>query len=213
MFLFSAILLTCATPTRITGSWKNPAHSSKVIRHVYVAALTNNTVARTVAETEMAAALEKYGVKVTKSLTAFPPGNQKDSVTLEKVMSYVRNDNTDAILTITLIRQKSEVRYVPGSYGYDPAIRYYYYGRFAGYYSYWYPYMYDPGYYTEDEVYFIESNLYDVSTDELVWSAQSKTYNPSGFHPFSKEFAETISARLKKDGLIAAKMEASNAKK
>lgn len=200
--LSALVLFSCATPTRITGSWKNPEIGSRTIHHVYVAALTSNTIARSVAETEVAAALEKHGVRVTKSMSQFPPGNLKDTLSLQKVMDSVHRYDADAILTLTLIRKKSEMRYVPGSYNYYPVARYNFYGRFSGYYNYWYPYMYDPGYYVEDEIYFIESNLYDVKTDELIWSAQSKTYNPSGFHPFSKEFAETLAKQLQKDGLV-----------
>ena len=77
-----------------------------------------------------------------------------------------------------------------------------FYGGFYNYYNYRYPAVYDPGYYTQDKTYFLETNLYDAETEKLLWSAQSRTYNPIDIDSFSEEFAGIIVARLKKEGLI-----------
>ena len=78
-----------------------------------------------------------------------------------------------------------------------------YYGRFYGYYSYYNPVMYDPGYYATDKNYYIEMNLYDAQTEALVWSAQSETTNPSSIESFSKTFAQSVEYQLVKDGIIS----------
>jgi hypothetical protein len=51
---------------------------------------------------------------------------------------------------------------------------------FYGYYNYWSPTLYSPGYYTTDKTYFIEANAYDMETQKIIWSVQSKAENPSG---------------------------------
>ena len=78
-----------------------------------------------------------------------------------------------------------------------------YYGRFTGYYSYYNPVMYDPGYYATDKNYYLEINLYDAKTEELVWSAQSETTNPTSIETFSNSFSQLVVNQLIKDGLIS----------
>jgi hypothetical protein len=63
-------------------------------------------------------------------------------------------------------------------------------------------YNYSPGYYTTDKIIYLETNLYNLATDELVWSAQSKTTNPADFSSFSREYIYAVLAQLKKDGML-----------
>lgn len=65
--------------------------------------------------------------------------------------------------------------------------------------------MYTPGYYDTDKKYYIEINLYDAETDELVWSSQSETTNPPSLESFAPTFALTVVNQLIKDGLIVKK--------
>ena len=105
-------------------------------------------------------------------------------------------------MTFTLIKQQEETKYIPGNTAYAPMGRYGHYGSFGGYYGYYGSRMYDPGYYTQDEVFFIETNLYDVESEKLVWSVQSKTYNPSGIQQFSEDFTRSITRQLIKSKII-----------
>ena len=65
--------------------------------------------------------------------------------------------------------------------------------------------MYDPGYYTTDKSYYLEANLYDVESEQLVWSAQSETTNPANLEAFARTFAMVISDQMIKDGVIVKK--------
>jgi hypothetical protein len=167
-----------------------------------VAALSENTSAKSIVENDLAAKLQQEGVQVSKSIDLFPPRVSDSENDKEELMNRIRNDGVDAILTLSLIDEETETRYVPGGYGYAPYPRYPYYGRFWGYYDFWYPQLYQPGYYTEDKVYYIEANLYDTETENLIWSAQSETYNPSNLHSFSREFVDVITRRMKVDQVL-----------
>ena len=48
----------------------------------------------------------------------------------------------------------------------------------------------------------METNIYDAETEELLWSAQSETYNPSDFENFVKGYVNTLFKQLEKDGII-----------
>lgn len=195
-----AVLFECCAPsTYITGSWKNPK-AATTYGNIMVAALTGNTIAKSTLETGVADALGK-NVTVTKSIDEFPPTiNSKDS-SKATLMRKMKNKNADAVLTISILSRETESRYVRSGGPYAPA-GYGYYNDFGMYYDYWYPSFYNDGYYVHDKVYFIETNLYDTSTQKLIWSAQSKTYSYDNLGPFAKEFASVIVSKMKEDGVL-----------
>lgn len=197
VLLVSGLFYSCSPSSQITASWKNPK-SHMQYGSVMVAAMTHSIQAKSTVENDMAAALGKKGVIATKSMEVFPPNFAKD-MTREQLLDKVRDKGTGAILTITLVDKKTESRYTPGTYGYVPMPVY---GRFWGYYTYWYPTMYSPGYYSQDKIYYMETNLYDAQTEELIWSAESQTYDPNDLSGFSLELANIIANKLDKDGVI-----------
>jgi hypothetical protein len=125
------------------------------------------------------------------------------------VLKLIKDRGCDAILSVAVIDVKSETRYVSNSItvGYMPYAGYGpYYGSygmygtgFYGYYNYWSPTLYDPGYYTTDKTYFIEANVYDTETQQLIWSVQSKAYNPSGIEKSSQEYTDILMDQFDKD--------------
>ena len=202
--LIIAILMwSCVPTTRITGTWKSPNAASKDYDKIVVAALTDNIRARETVESHIQAQLRARGVEVARSIDLFPPtASSKGGPDVDLLLDKLKAQNYDAIMTIALIDEQTETRYVPGNYGYAPITRFGWYGRFRGYYTYWYPTIYDPGYYTEEKIYFLETNLYDEDTENLVWSAQSQSYSPSSLRKASEKLAELTVSRLAQDGLI-----------
>jgi hypothetical protein len=197
------LLAACGSSTQITGSWKNPS-AKPAYNRIIVAALTTSVRARQTVENDLARELADNGIAVTKGFDVFPPSfTESKEPDKDAMLKKIRGENVDAIMTITLVDKETETRYVPGSYGYTPVTRYRWYGRFSGYYTNWYPTMISPGYYEENRVYFIETNLYDADTEELIWSAQSETYNPSDLSSFSAEFASIVVAKMREDGVLA----------
>lgn len=197
------LLWACTPTTRITGTWKAPDAASKNYNRIVVAALTDNIRARETVENDMQAQFRARGVEVTRSMDLFPPtASGKGGPDVDLLLDKLKTENYDGIMTIALIDEKTETRYVPGTYGYAPITRFGWYGRFRGYYTYWYPTLYDPGYYTEEKIYFLETNLYDENTENLVWSAQSRSYSPASLRNASEKLAEITVGRLAQDGLI-----------
>lgn len=139
----------------------------------------------------MAARLSAEGVDVSKSIDVLPPKFSEEELDDKSIiLDAVRGEGHDAILTIALIDEETDTRYVPGSAAYAPVRSFRYYGSFWGYYTNLYPTVYDPGYYQEDRIYFVETNLYDVETEELIWSAQSETINPRTLENAAENLAD-----------------------
>jgi hypothetical protein len=192
--LFIVMLLNACTSTnKITYTWTNPNFKpSSSYNKIFVAALVNNPHVRTHLEEEMWLTAKANGFEGERSWDFFPPSFSKPSPpSREIMMKEINRLNCDLIFTITLTDKKSETRYIPGSLGlYGPFPGY---GlQFRGFYSYWYPYAYDPGYYVTDKTYFMEGNLFDTKTETLIWSIQTKSINPGSVERFSKEIIETM---------------------
>jgi hypothetical protein len=189
---------SCGPSQRVTSSWKNPEHTAgKQYRKVFIAAITGNHRVRVSLEEHMARAARGQGMTVVKSLDEFPSTFTRESTPDKEIMlTRIRALDCDLIYTVTLLEKKSEARYVPGT----PYMPYPGYGlRFRGYYQYWWPMMYDPGYYTTDRTYSMEGNLFDVESERLIWSVQTESFNPDGIDAFSRGMTEVMLERAVKD--------------
>ena len=200
ILLFCAFAISCGTQNQITYSWANKNfQSTGPYKKIFVAALVANPHVRTHLEEEMGIAAVKQGFEVARSWDYFPPTfENKNPPSRETMIQKIRSLECDLIFTINLTDKKSETRYIPNSMGfYGPYPGYGMY--FWGFYSYWYPFFYDQGYYVTDRYYFMEGNLFDTKTESLIWSVQTKTINPSSIEDFSKTLIQTLLEKAMKD--------------
>lgn len=202
VFLFVLfIAAACSSSTSITGTWEKQ-DIEKDYNNVLVAALTPQTRVKATIEGEIAEELTEGGIEASQSINVLPPKFTDDDNQKQRILDAIQTNGVDAILTVSVIEEETETRYSPGTAGYAPYPAYGYYGSFWRYYSHYYTTFYSPGYYSEDEVYFIETNLYDAETEDLIWSAQSQTYNPADLEDFSDDFAEEIVEQLAEDDIL-----------
>jgi hypothetical protein len=201
----ATVAIACGTSTTVTGVWRNYEQAQKQYNNICIAAITENATNKLVAEQTMHKQLLRKGVQSSQMGVLFPFKFTGAETEKNLILEKVRANGNDGILTFTLMKQKEETRYVPGSAAYAPPMQYGYYGTFGGYYGYYGPRMYNPGYYVTDDIYFIETNLYDVATEKLVWSVQSKTYNPVSIQQFADDFTRTITTQLIKGKIIVPK--------
>jgi hypothetical protein len=199
------ILAQCGPSVQVTDSWKNKSvdTNTKVYRRIYIAVITANPTVRTTLENDLAEAAAQNGYTPIKSSERFPMNfSNQQPPSNEEILAQVRETNADGIFTTALLKQETESRYVHGSTTYAPYPAYSYYGSFSNYYSHWYGPVYQPGYYTQDKVYYLESNLFDAQTQNILWSAQSQTYNPTKISSFSKKYTDVMIRQLVKDGVL-----------
>lgn len=211
---------SCGVSQEITGSWvnKDVLASNPDYKKVFIAVLSGNLDARTTLENDLSRAATASGVNNIKSLDIFPPNISKVDTSL--LIQSIKEKGCDAIFTVAMINSKSETRYVPGTTTYTPSYGYgyggtYYGGAYGGYSAYggyyrspygYYDYMGStvttPGYYVTDDTYFIEGNLFDINTNQLLYSIQSKVYNPVDIATESATYTALIFEQMKKDGLL-----------
>jgi hypothetical protein len=201
------VQLACSTtkPPRITATWSDKAKVAQLKQKegkIFIAAMTQNIEVKTTLENDLAAAANSKGVQAVRSFDVFPPEVSKEHLpSAESILRKIRELGCDAIFTVVLVDAKSETRYVAGSGDYAPFSVYPYYGGFAPYYGYS-TMVYEPGYYSTDETYFLESNLYDATTTSLVMSMQTKVVNPSTVEKSSHEYTKALLDELDKQGML-----------
>ena len=204
--LFAITVISCGSTTSITASYRDPENQNPDFKKVFIVAMTDNTYAQQAVENSMAKLVADKGVAVIKSMDVLPPNFRKAAEKKDKelVLQKLREKGCDGIMTIALIDAKQETRYVQDTFNNSP---YYpmsmsYYGGFGTYYMYGYDNFYSPGYYTEDKIYYLETNIFDANSEKLVWSAQSQTTNPESIEDFLKGYNEALSERMNQDGVM-----------
>ena len=206
LFVFVLVYTSCVTtpPLKVTGSWIDKEKMLPGKYHsIFLLVLTPNFEAREIIENELANAAKAKGITVVKSIDVYPPFNTKESTPSEEmILKKVAEKNCETIFVTTLVDAKSETKYVPGtSVSYNPYPYYGHYGTFGGYYGYYNNYAYSPGYYSTDNTYFLESNLYDAKTHELLISIQSKAVNPPQIQKSASMYAQQLVEEIGKYGL------------
>ncbi len=185
----------------ITHSWKSPKVKPKTYEKIIVVALEN------INDHELKEKMENHlvndflenNVKAVSAVKLYGP-KYFDGLNESAAINKIKNDSIDAILTIVLLSKKKEKNYHNNYIRYQP---YNYYNQhFWGYYSNMYDRIYEPGYYTENTEYFWESNLYDVGTKELIYSVQTKSFNPSNWNTLAHEYGKIIFEDLQKNNLF-----------
>jgi hypothetical protein len=193
--LVIATLISCGPSTKIEKSWMEPGASvtASPSNNTLVIAVVKDETSRRVIEDQLAKrigamskAVASYTVLSSDVLKA---GN--DAVFNQKLTE----GKFTHILMMRLADIEKETSYVPGTTTgfYGGYGRYYGYG--AGMYS-------TPGYYTEDKNYFIETTVYSLSPDKLLWTGTTKTVNPSKIEKTVNEIADVVSDKMKKDGFL-----------
>lgn len=201
----AAFITGCSPSIKIVGSWINKDRpAGKSYKSVFIAVLAQNMAARSILENDIAAAAEANGIKAVRSLAVFTPvTGVADSIVIAAFVKKVYESGCSSILIVSLLDAQTETKYIPGSsYNYQPYPYYGYYGNFYNYYSYSFNIISTPGYYKTDKTYYIESNLYDVDTQGILFSIQTKAANPPAIDKSAQKFTETLVEELKSNGLL-----------
>lgn len=192
----------CGPSQRITNSWISPEAKSKgPYESIFIIVLSPSMASSFSVEDRMAAIVASRGQKYVVSSAVFPPNLAiSENFTREQMAEAIKRTGCDAVFVLALLDVKTVETYRPG-YAYYP-VSYGMYGSYYGYYNHYYPLVYSPGYYSTDKTYYIETNFYDVATDQLLWSIQSEAYNPSGLDSWFDTYSRDLLEELEREGLL-----------
>ena len=176
------LMFACGPSTKLEKSWADPSFSLKPspYKKVLVVAPLKDAASQRIAEDKI--------VKQIKAGTGIPSYSYlKSTDTDEKLLqAQLVKDGFDGIIVMHLTDVEKSVTYNPGTS----------YGGWYGYRS------YTPGYYSEDKTFLVETNMYSVKDDKLMWSGTTASLNPRSFDKSMDEIIYTIKTELQKKGIL-----------
>jgi hypothetical protein len=171
-------LASCGPATQLTSSWADPAAANRSYQKIAIVGATPRAPIRRKYEDAFAKELEARGISSVPSYQ-FAGEGQLDK---DAAGAKLREAGCDAVIVTRLVDQETVQTYYPPTYS-TMAAPSAYYGGWYGYYSMGYTYMSSPGYVSENQVYKLETNLYDVTNDKLVYSGLTETEMMAGDQP------------------------------
>jgi len=181
--------------TKVVNRWENPQYVPAHFNRILVIGVSREASVRRVFEDAFVGRLKAEGVHATPSYVLIPEEGQVDESRLQQA---TRQANADGVIMTRLVRVERKTEVTSGYYSPPPAPlgQYPWYSdRSLGYYEPPVVYQYD--------VYISETSLYDVRTNQLVWSGTVQTNTAGDLNKEIQRYVATVIKALKKGNVLA----------
>ena len=186
----AAILLVMAAcggaSTTIEQSWTAPEARLGELRNVVTLYVSSDGAMRRTVEDAMSQQLARAGVRVTPSYTFLRDDELLDRARAKATLVAA---GFDGVIGIRLVSREQELAYIPGT--------------FDGYWGPAWSAAYDPGYLVSETVVRVETSAYSLTSNQLVWSALSRTVDPNGPREVIDDITQVAATELRKQGIVA----------
>ncbi len=183
--------LGCAT-TQFKATWKDPTAQPVTLHGQKVAAFVITPVEslRRASEDILARELSARGVQGIPGYQLTGAQPVRDSETLRRTLEQA---GVEGSVIMRVVDRRQELNYIPGG----P-----YYGTMYGYWDYGWGMAGGPGYLQTDTIVSIETLVYAVRQDKLLWGGVSETTNPNNLDAFIKEIVKAAGVEIRRAGLV-----------
>ena len=197
-YIFGLLTISSCSSTKITSTWREPnkAISLNKLNKVLVVALFQNETSRRKAEDQMVSYFYGKGVASYNYLDKNISTKNENAI-----REKIKNDGFDGAVTMRLLDVDKEEVYSRGNISMYPS----YYRNFSGYYFRNWGYFSDPGYYSTTKTYTVETNVFSIKEDKIIWSGITKTTDPSGVTKMTDEIGKAVFNEMVKEGFISDK--------
>lgn len=202
LIIYWGILVASCSSSKIASSWQKPGFENKGYKSILVMAILNPDSKwsyRLSLEDHMVNDLKAKNIHAISSSRLYGP-LYFDDLSPAEALAKVNTEKISAVLTIVLLDQSQDSSYVPG-YLRNPT-QDDYYMCWWDYYSSVKSRVCTPGYYILDTKYFWETNLYVGPSKEIIYSAQSESFDPGSQDRLAHEYGRLIVKDIKKKKLL-----------
>jgi len=186
----AVLLLAGCAATTLESTWTNPQAKPISFQRTLVVFMSPNEATRRSAEDRLVARIGPQ--RSAPSYTLLTKAEIDD---VEKAKQKVRAAGFDGAVVMRVIGKREEVSYQPPAY-YD---RYW-----GGYYARGWGSVYDPGYLRTDTIVSVETNVYSLADDMLIWSGVSESFDPRSTTAMVDSVADAAAEEMRSRGLLAA---------
>jgi hypothetical protein len=199
--ILAFVMLSACATTGFVSTWKAPDAAPLQLSGAKVAAVVmiRNEAARRAAEDALAREITAHGAQGVPMYTIQPEARPDNE---QAVRAAVEGAGVAGAVVMRPVGKEKEVVATPVAYG-GPM----YGGYWGGYYGYGWgsPYAYGGTEIRTDTIVSIETLVYSLRQNKLVWAGQSRTTNPTGVDQLVKETSTAVALELQKQGLIPKK--------
>lgn len=191
--LCSVIMLACSS-SKISSSWKSPDYQAKKFQQIVIWAIVgeNDSALKVKIENHFVNDLNNAGYNAIASYAVY---GLKNNLKENEVLALFKKSGVDGLITLVLLDKKKEINFYPPMVSYQPVAEsnFSYAGRYL---TSTYEKIYSPGYYSNDTRYFWECNLYDMTTEKLVYVLKTDSFNPKSKEKLAHENGKLILANM-----------------
>jgi hypothetical protein len=145
-------------------------------------------------EETLAEELRSRGIDCVAGYTVLPGPLVKDRA---KAKEFLNKAKISGAVLMRLVGDEERVTASAGAW-YSQA----YYPSFWGYWGYTWSAVYVPGYTWTDRVITLETAIYSIEKDQLLWAGRSESSNPKDIKKFVKDLCNAAGKELRKAGLV-----------
>ena len=197
--LLCAAALSCAGTPRMIGMWTEPEYQAAPVHKVLVIGLGENETNVRAFETAMADQLQKRGIETVLGSSIIRTGAPFDTTGGRK---FCRDKGIELVTITRLVGLSKETEVVPATTYVEPLPAYH---RFYPYYYSAYAVVSTPGYLREYRVATVETNVYSMKDERLVWSGQSEAVDPASALDAAEGFAAIFVRKMAASGILGKK--------
>jgi hypothetical protein len=200
MALFGAILLSSCASTQVTAAWRDDAYTSTPQKALVLLVTGKPTLLR-VFEDEFSQQLKNRGIEAVPGYSLLPLDKKLDN---EEIAAAAEKIHADTVFITRLVDKKSYETYYPGSVyvthpgAYNPGWNDYYSRGFDYYHA-------SPGYTVQRDILYVETQLFDVKNQHLIWSVMTETVVGDPMETEVRSFVKVIMKNLSQNRLVEKK--------
>ena len=190
--VFSAVLILGCGGTRLIKTNVDETHRGTPVTDVLVIVIADKKETRELFEGKFVAQLKAAGVEAVSSAAAIPmPKDLK--LEKEDILKVIEANGNDAVIVTHLTGlDKSESFNRTGRH----------YGGYYSYNGYVYDSVHDTGFYSGHVDVRLQTNLYDVKTEKLLWSGESETKDAKSAIKLIDDLLALVIKELQKNELL-----------
>jgi hypothetical protein len=188
----SLLLTACGQTTKLTTTWGTPAGGKAQVHHVLAVFASKDPLVRHTIE-------DRIVRQIPNSVPSYEYLESATTIDRDSLRRMMAEKGFDGVLVMRVADIDRQLTYVPGATTWP--------GDFYGYWGNAWTYPYDPTYFYGDGTYgdyviIIETALYSVNSNSLLWAGRSRTSDPSSIRKVADQVSKHAVAAMREQRLL-----------
>ena len=190
----AALSVSLAAKTKFSSVWQSPDAATMSFAGKKVAALVidKDDSLRVAGEEALVRELNARGMNGVASYRMMPKELAQDPV---QAKTWYEKAGVEGVVAFRVVNDDRRRTYVPATWTST------YYTSLWGYYGYGWGAVYDPGYVRDQRIVSLETLIFSVPRNTLVWAGLSETENPKDGQRVVTEVVKEAVSEMRKRGL------------